>query len=384
MPLSVDTLSISGRNRARIELELESGETLLWIGRPDRQLAIRSKGWEPLYFIIFGALFAAFGLIVWSGPGLYHATFFFAAGAGVALLGFNLYVEEWSAIYFITDRRAAILKPSLAAQVVRSLRPHADSRVTADPNECGVGDLYFCGHESNDDGSTESFVFTAIDSVEEAKRIAESVIASSFPRSGAFPEATPVDLSRLPRRLKARIDRTLDSGEFVTWLSLPNAKTFGRRFRGMQFFSAAALLFILWMGVIPEWLELIGPNGRGDYRMLTLMAPILLFLIALFLSPYWGRIISRYCAYYTTNRRVVSIDCNVGFGPIGVRYYSAADLRLIERIEYRDGNGHLLLRSEVAIHGGEDHQRLSTKLGFYGMPDVRAAERALVRWAAAK
>ncbi|MGV8125176.1 MAG: hypothetical protein AB2L14_35970 [Candidatus Xenobiia bacterium LiM19] len=149
--------------RLEAEKELEQGERLLWLGRPN---PIRA-GLSTIGTFIFGIPWTAFALF-WTygamgfniknlskmGPMSLFPLFgipFILIGIGMLLSPVLVYLENKRTLYIITDRRAAIIAIKITgSKTVQSYRADDIGSIERDEKADGSGDIFFV--KDSDDG----------------------------------------------------------------------------------------------------------------------------------------------------------------------------------------------------------------------------------------
>lgn len=165
--------------------------------------------------------------------------------------------------------------------------------------------------------------------------------------------------------------------ERLIWAGQPNPAALAKTRRAITVPGLFLVLFsTLWLAgalVIPFTFD----GGLPSVFLLFFSVPgfvALGFGLTMLLSPLWYWRKAKRMAYAVTDSRVLIIE------PGRVQSFESGDIKQLVRFDKGGGNGDLIFREEdsnlmLALHSfGTMANR---KIGFYGVPDVRAAENAI-------
>ena len=173
------------------------------------------------------------------------------------------------------------------------------------------------------------------------------------------------------------IQSELLPGERLIWAAQPSPAALART----RWPIAAPGLFLMLFASF--WLTftfdmLFSGNNRPPIGFL-LIFPLVGFAaltagLAMLLSPPWYGRKAKRMAYAVTDSRVLIVE------PGRVQSFEPGDIQQLVRTDKGDGSGNLIIREEqgnlmLAMH--TFGAMANRKIGFYGVPDVRAAETAI-------
>lgn len=185
-------------------------------------------------------------------------------------------------------------------------------------------------------------------------------------------------LAELPLTLRDAVERSLEPGERVVWVGRPVAHTFDLHLVvptvfGLCWLGACAVAIAATVfgrrSLFGVPIQVSGPSGPGGLFALLLMVAAGVGVLSI---PYWRWRAATRTAYVVTDRRPLIVR----YRPRGPKVVSltARHAESRRRVERRDGSGDLLFD----VRTGPDRWRTLDADGFKDVPDVRAAERALV------
>lgn len=172
----------------------------------------------------------------------------------------------------------------------------------------------------------------------------------------------------LPEGLQERLRAELKPGEAITWVGQPNPD------RYMKYGLGRWIFFIPWTVFSLYWIAAASgfrvPEFDSPMSLFPLFGlPFLLIGIGGLTAPLRARGRARSIVYAITNQRAITIE---GAKVIVVKSYLASEIAGVERTEYQDGSGHLILRTEQHRDTDGDHQ--TRQHGFFAVDDVRRVE----------
>ncbi len=186
------------------------------------------------------------------------------------------------------------------------------------------------------------------------------MICPARPRhgGGTLNDQTPQTIA-LPEGVIGTLQRELATDEQIVWCTQPRM---GARYRMLWFISIFGLPFLL-IGLA------ISLTGVGA----CIGLPFALVGGTFVFSRVLTAAALRRTVYAVTNKRALAIEGRF-FGGRSTTSYPPTVSQTLERVEYSDGTGDLIFRSELV--GMSDDRRLEHR-GFLSIPDVRGAESAL-------
>lgn len=187
-------------------------------------------------------------------------------------------------------------------------------------------------------------------------------------------------LPGLTPELDAAVRDELREGEELWYAGMPASKYLGRRMWPVALFGLFFGGFAaFWIGTAAWGVWFGGGSGKpasglGPFILFPLAGlPFLAVGLAMVSSPFWaGRIAAR-TACCVTNQRVLQIQRGRS---VKVRSWSPQDLEEVAKTVHSDGRGDLVF-STTFKPGAKGGVR-SMPQGFYGVPEPRACEQALL------
>jgi hypothetical protein len=180
-------------------------------------------------------------------------------------------------------------------------------------------------------------------------------------------------LDSLPADLRATVAGELAEDESVTWVEQPRGARFAR--------CAVPLLVLGLLAVLAEvyWLRHVRETGFG-LDVVVLAVPFGIVTAGMLLSPLWFLFGARRTAYVVTDRRAIIF---LGGFTMSVHSFRPSRLRRLQSRPRPDGSGDLIFTYQIWYAQGGTSLVPRLDNGFYGVPDLSEAERA-VRTLAAK
>jgi hypothetical protein len=359
------TLELSCSDHVRAELQ--PGELLHWIGRPDPAALVRSRQkflWSGLLFLAFAVLWemvAWFGHVVYPRPlVLLWGIPFILFGAGLVLYAPASFWLARRMAYAVTDRRLLILH-GFPRRQIESYWPADLNLLAVTERTGGRGDIIFQQRVMRSE--TLRCGFFGIASVRDVARLIDDLRGSAGGR--AVPKVAAIRPSNLP----ARIAALLIPGEAVHWCCRQGRVDGlgGRIFR-----LAMALLFVasIFGGELADGLHRWLPLSWWWFMPVIIVAAIgwnLLSELASLLGARWN-------LYVLTETRLIILPPWPFADP---RSFSLANISGIERTSRPDGTGDISFRHLVRRGTGAAAEYATGSL--FGIADARAVEALLAR-----
>jgi hypothetical protein len=194
-----DFAQLPAQLRNKVEMELRSGERVIWTAQPIAGRASRGS-WPIVVFGIFWTAFSVFWVVAagWgtsrsSTPGPFKLFPLFGVPfvlIGIGMLTSPIWIKRRAAktVYMITDQRAVILTEGLRGRTrVESFAPAQLQSITREQNTDGSGDIIFetrAWRDSDGDRRTQRLGFFAVHdvkTVEEHVRVLAQKAAGTSP-----------------------------------------------------------------------------------------------------------------------------------------------------------------------------------------------------------
>jgi hypothetical protein len=195
-------------------------------------------------------------------------------------------------------------------------------------------------------------------------------------------------LAGLTPDIDSAVHNELRDGEELWYAGMPSPSRMGRKMWPIAlfglFFGGFAAFWItmaaagVWFGAANAT-EKTGSSGAagvaaGVFMLFPLFGlPFLLIGLAMISSPFWVGRKARRTACCVTNQRAMQIECGRS---IKVQSWSALDLDEISKTLHPDGTGSLTFASSLVQRAKGGVREVAQ--GFYGVPDPRACEEALL------
>jgi len=174
-------------------------------------------------------------------------------------------------------------------------------------------------------------------------------------------------LDSLPEHLRTTVEGELGDDETPTWVEQP---------RGVRFARCATPLLVLGLlAVLAEvcWLRHVRQTGFG-LDVVVLAVPFGLVTVGMLLSPLWLLLSARRTAYVVTDRRAIIF---LGGFTVSVHPFRPGRLRRLQLRPRPDGSGDLIFTYRIWYAQGGSSLVPRLDDGFYGVPDLSEAERAV-------
>ena len=191
-------------------------------------------------------------------------------------------------------------------------------------------------------------------------------------------------LAGLTPELDAAVRNELREGEELWYAGMPSPSRMGRKMWpialfGLFFGGFAAFWMTMaaagaWFGGMQSSDDAGSKVAAGVFMLFPLFGlPFLLVGLAMISSPFWVGRKARRTACCVTNQRAMQVACGRSFK---VQSWNAQDLDGISKELHPDGTGSLIFASSL-VRGAKGRTR-SVAHGFYGVPDPRGCEEALL------
>lgn len=191
-------------------------------------------------------------------------------------------------------------------------------------------------------------------------------------------------LAGLTPDIDSAVHNELRDGEELWYAGMPSPSRMGRKMWPIAifglFFGGFAAFWItmaaagVWFGAAKATEDTGSKVAAGVFMLFPLFGlPFLLIGLAMISSPFWVGRKARRTACCVTNQRAMQIVCGRS---IKVQSWSASDLDEISKTLHPDGTGSLTFASSL-VRGSKGSVR-EVAQGFYGVPDPRACEEALL------
>jgi hypothetical protein len=188
---------------------------------------------------------------------------------------------------------------------------------------------------------------------------------------------------QIPAKLRRKIDRELEPGEFINWVEQPLPRFFtgqslGTFLMGIQF--TAFTIFLMYVAVGDDFLVLREEikSGQGIKFEHLFVIFFALFGVVMLLNGFWMLasplrqwLKAFRTVYLITDKRAISIESGWF---TNIRNYTPAQLKDLYRRERGDGTGDVVIRKQLHRHSeavsGEE-------IGFMNVRNPREVERLL-------
>jgi hypothetical protein len=165
----------------------------------------------------------------------------------------------------------------------------------------------------------------------------------------------------LPDQLVALVDRELNSGESVVWVSQPIPRRMARTALPSVLFGIPWTAFAIFWTAMAGWGTWSKP-GAGWFRLFPFWGvPFILVGFGMLSSSYWAYRRAKQTAYVLTNRRAIIIS--VGWRKnASIQSFEPNALTDLQRKEKPDGSRDLIFTNDIRT-GSRGHD-YSTEVGF--------------------
>jgi hypothetical protein len=175
----------------------------------------------------------------------------------------------------------------------------------------------------------------------------------------------------LPRELRDAAQRELEPGENLLWTGRPDAGRMARQATLIWFVGVPWTVSSLWMWSTSGFGKATDQPGPGlFFRLFDL--PFVLIGFGMLSAPYWAYRKGLNTVYAVTNKRVFILTAGKRWHVESYVPTSGSDF---ERTETANGSGDLIFLRRSRLDS--DGDRVTNKVGFYGIPEVRRVERLL-------
>jgi hypothetical protein len=354
-----------------VKAEMQSGESLLWAGRPGSAALARSRQ----KFFWFGLLFFGFSVFWEVGGGLGHVAYprpllllwgipFILVGAGLVLYAPASFWLARRMAYAVTNRRVLILQ-DFPRRRTESFWPTDLNLLEVTERADGRGDIIFRQRVvRREEGGSETLRdgFFGIAAVREVAGLIDDLRGSG---SKAAPNVAVIRSRDLPGRVAA----LLIPGEAALWYGRQGRTDgFGRRiFRLAMGFLFVALIF---GGELADGLDRWLPLSWWSVIPMVIAGAIGWHL----LSELAGLLGARRNLYVLTETRLIVLPASPFADP---RSFSLANIGAIERTGRPDGTGDICFHHLVKRGKGDEAEYATG--GLFGIADARAVEELLTR-----
>lgn len=180
------------------------------------------------------------------------------------------------------------------------------------------------------------------------------------------------DDRQLPRDLQDKVERELEAGERIVWMSGPKPRWFTPAATGAFLFGIPWTAFALFWTGAAAW-GTSQAREAGFFRAFPLFGlPFILIGFGLLSSPIWAYRKAKQTVYAITNRRAITLE---GLRTTTIRSYPPDRLQDVYRKEKRDGTGDVIIARRAWRDSEGDRQ--SEELGFLRIQDPKAVELLL-------
>jgi len=175
------------------------------------------------------------------------------------------------------------------------------------------------------------------------------------------------------------VERELQPAERIIWMEQPMPGRYARSMWPIVLFGVPWTAFaVFW--TVGAGIGTMRSNAPGIFSVFPLFGlPFVLIGIGMLSSPWWARRSARRSVYVITDRRAI-IFRSGWRGAMNVRSFEPAHLTDLQRKQYQDGSGDLILARDY--RRDSDGDRMTTNVGFIAVRDAKAVEemvRALSR-----
>ena len=177
---------------------------------------------------------------------------------------------------------------------------------------------------------------------------------------------------QIPRDLRDKAERELESGERLEWMARPIPRFFTPTATGAFLFGIPWTAFALFWTGGAAWGS-SQAEGPGFLRAFPLFGlPFILIGFGMLSSPLWAYRKALHTLYVITNRRAITFE---GRRTTTVRSYPPDKLQDLYRKERKDGTGDVIITRRAWKDSDGDRQ--SEELGLLRVRDPKAVEAML-------
>ena len=175
----------------------------------------------------------------------------------------------------------------------------------------------------------------------------------------------------LPKQLRGRVDREIQTGEFIRWIEQPIPRLF-------DLASIPAVLFAIpWTAFAIFWicgaagfkLPDLSEGIKPEHLFPLFGVPFVLVGLGMLSSPFWVWRKTLNTVYIITDRRAIAFEGNT------VRSYTPEQLGNIFRKERHNGTGDVIITTRSWKDSDGDER--SQEIGFIGIRNPQDVERRL-------
>jgi hypothetical protein len=179
---------------------------------------------------------------------------------------------------------------------------------------------------------------------------------------------------QIPAKLRKRIDRELEPGEFINWVEQPLPRFFtGQSLISFLMSIPFTAFAILWMyGAAGFKVPVLREGIKSEHLFALFGVPFILVGFWMFASPFREWLKAFRTVYLVTDKRAISIESG-WFTTI--RNYTPAQLKDLYRKERGDGTGDVVITTRLR-RGGEGNS-WTEEIGFMNVRNPREVERLL-------
>ncbi|MDM8567932.1 hypothetical protein QUF50_00160 [Thiotrichales bacterium HSG1] len=385
----MEICQLPSKLRERIESELGSKETILWLQQPSpsRLKTILTALFINVSLIIFGFFMVIIPLDELSK--IFMSEFSFGTPFKVLLLGFIFYmgirfltghlwrsmkaVEE-NAVYVLTNKRAFLVDD----EMVRSYTIEQLKNVYINVDSKGNGAIVFSFYEEAE--RLMDVTFEDIVNVQEVetmiKDLTEQEVKSTSNRCnsdqfGNSQNESQMKIAQLPSELGKIVEAKLGSKETILWLQQPSLSILKEVFPTRLGIMLTGFCFIILMIF-----------GNNEQLVLILFGFFSLIGIVVLSIPLWVNISAKKnTVYILTDKRAILFEKNwISFK---IKSYTPQQLKDVYINEDKKGHGDVIFERETRDVQGPQGGTLKevTEIGFRGIMDVQKVEKMVKSWA---
>jgi hypothetical protein len=194
-------------------------------------------------------------------------------------------------------------------------------------------------------------------------------LVSPFDLAHIFLAVSHGDSTHIPTALRNKVEMELRSGERIIWTAQPIPKRFSRGGWLISIFGIPFFTFsVFWMTMAGK----MSGSAPGPFRFFQLFGvPFVLVGLGMLTAPIWMRRKAARTVYLITDQRAVILSEGLG-GRTRIDSYAPEQLQSLTREQFSDGSGDIIFITRT--WRDSDGDRRTQRLGFIGVPDVKAVE----------
>jgi len=175
----------------------------------------------------------------------------------------------------------------------------------------------------------------------------------------------------LPKQLRERVDREIQTGEFIRWIDQPIPRIFDLASLPAVLFAIPWTAFaIFWIcGAAGFKLPDLSQGIQPEHLFPLFGVPFVLVGLGMLSSPFWAWRKTLNTVYVITDRRAIAFEGNT------VRSYDPEQLGNIFRKERNNGTGDVIITTRPWKDSDGDER--SQEIGFIGIRNPQEVERRL-------